>query len=390
MFDKINEETMRKVLLIETASVINGGQKMSLLVSDMLVKTGKFDVIWVIPEEGLLADELKQRSTKYYLLGNTDLPAGVKGRSTIIKYGRLTISSTLRLNLIIKREKINIIYTPGPAALPWAAICGAIMHRPVIWHLHHTFIDGPTKKLISFIAGFRSVKKIIAVSNFVGSQIIRENSISKMQVLYNPVDYNKYSSGDRTNILLQQPFSFATNASVFIGHIALIEPEKRQETTVRVVEALRKKGYDAFGVIIGKAKPENEQYITELKNTAVNSGITPYIYYLGFRHDVQDILRCIDIEIIPSIEGFPLAGLEACSAGVPVVTCDVGGAKEFVEVSGSGCYFRFDDSDDAAVKIIECMKNRKQYSENGQRFALHNGYDCYSEKLRLLFEQIEY
>lgn len=378
---------MKRVLLTETSSVINGGQKMSLTVSNMLIKSGLFEVIWAIPESGILSKELDRRKIKYYFLGNADLPAGVKGKSVIFRYARLTMSAVGKLKKIVSKEKIDIIYAPGPASLPWAAVCGAMKHKPVIWHLHHMFLDVATKKLINICGKFKSVKSIIAVSKCVGSQIADERARSKVCVLYNPVDYEKYSSGNAKNVISEHPFSDKVSGSIFVGHIALIEDEKRQDVTVETVAALRKKGYAACGVFVGIAKPENMQHFDRLKQIAEENEISPYIYYLGYRNDVQNILKALDVELIPSVEGFPLAGLEACAAGVPVVACDVGGACEFVEVSGSGLCFEFDNAEDAADKIIECMKGRECFSAKGRLFAAQCDEDGYKQKVIQIFNK---
>lgn len=198
---------MKKVLLIETLSQINGGQKMSLLVSDMLRESGEYEVIWAIPEEGILSEKLKETNYRYYLLGDLTLPAGVKAKSTAFKYGTMSLRAITRILKIVRKEKIDIIYAPGPAALPWSAICGSISRKSVIWHLHHIFLDGATKKLLNLCCRFRSVKEIISVSEVVGKQIINSEAHKKVQVLYNPVDYERYSCGCNDSIINIPPFN---------------------------------------------------------------------------------------------------------------------------------------------------------------------------------------
>ena len=55
---------MKRILLIETLSEINGGQRMSLLVSEMLRKTGNFEIVWAIPEQGILSEALEEKGYK--------------------------------------------------------------------------------------------------------------------------------------------------------------------------------------------------------------------------------------------------------------------------------------------------------------------------------------
>ena len=113
---------MKRVLVIETLSQIYGGQKMSLTVSELLKESGLFEIIWAIPENGELSQTLEKKGYKYECFGNVDLPSGEKGKSAVFQYGNMSLKVIHKLNRIIKQYHIDIIYSPGPASLPWAAI----------------------------------------------------------------------------------------------------------------------------------------------------------------------------------------------------------------------------------------------------------------------------
>ena len=77
------------------------------------------------------------------------------------------------------------------------------MRKPVIWHLHHIFLDEATKKLLNICGKLKCVRTIIAVSNCVGDQIVSEKAHRKVKVLYNPVDIEKYANGNADNVLAE-------------------------------------------------------------------------------------------------------------------------------------------------------------------------------------------
>ena len=52
-----------------------------------------------------------------------------------------------------------------------------------------------------------------------------------------------------------------------------------------------------------------EDYIEYLKEKTKKLAIDDRVAFLGRRNDIPDLLKIIDILIIPSFEGFPLAGL---------------------------------------------------------------------------------
>ncbi len=184
---------MKKILVWETLATVSGGQKMTLQVIDLL--KDEYEFLCLIPAKGLLSDALDERKIPYICLGDQSMPTGVKGKSIIFRYAGLSVRCIFKSLSVIRKHKPDILYAPGPAALPWSAICGSLTHKPVVWHLHHIFLDGATKKLLNICGKWKSVKKIVAVSNVVGEQIVNEKAHTKTEVIYNPVDVEKYSSG---------------------------------------------------------------------------------------------------------------------------------------------------------------------------------------------------
>lgn len=189
---------MKKAIVWETLGTVSGGQKMTLTVMDML--KDEYEFCCLIPTEGMLADELKKRDIPYILMGDQTLPAGVKGKQVIFRYGWMSLKNILKSWKVIRRYKPDLLYAPGPAALPWSAVCGMLTGKPVIWHLHHIFLDGTTKKLLNLCSRLSAVKRIIAVSKCVGEQIVNETGVRKVEVMYNPVDVEKYASGDAEKV----------------------------------------------------------------------------------------------------------------------------------------------------------------------------------------------
>lgn len=374
---------MEKILVWESHSMVSGGQKMTLLITDIL--KDKLEFVYLVPEEGALTQELNKRGVRYYLLGNQSLPSGVKGKKVLLTYSVMSIRAIRKAVAIIRKEKPDILYAPGPAALPWSAICGSFTHKPVIWHLHHVFLDGPTKKLLNMFSKWKSVKKIIAVSNCVGDQITDKAGHDKVHVLYNPVDITKYRNGNAERIYISNPEIRRERKSntIAIGHVALMQETKRQNTVIHTVAELKQKGFDAYAVLAGGTKNiEDEQYLEGLRQLSKDLACEEDIYFLGYRTDVPDILQCTDLIMIPSaFEGFPLAGLEANAAGRPVVCADQGGSKEYVQVSEAGEVFTFDDPKSAAEAAIRCMQKFQVYSQNGVRFAESCALEQYKKEI---------
>ncbi|MBE5772559.1 MAG: glycosyltransferase [Clostridiales bacterium] len=381
----------KRVLVWETLSTVSGGQKMTLQVLDMLKES--CDFFCLIPGKGKLSDELDRRNIPYAFMGDQSMPAGIKGKQVIFRYVWLSLKNITRSLIRIARYNPDVLYAPGPAALPWSAICGMITGKAVIWHLHHVFLDGSTKKLLNVCARWKSVKKIIAVSKCVGEQINHSAAGRKSVILYNPVDAKKYASGNGDSFrrslegIFDLPRDEGMHRRIVIGHVALIQKTKRQDFVLDVVANLRNKGYDAIGVFPGEVREAD--YYDALKAKAINLGIDKEVLFLGRRNDIPDILKAIDILMIPSsFEGFPLAGLEAAAAGVPVVACNVAGAAEFVEVSGNGEVFSENSLEQACNAVLEVYENRDKYRQQSLSFAQSCSLETYATKIVQAFKSI--
>lgn len=361
---------------------------MTLTVIDLL--RDKYDFCCLLPAEGKMSDELRSRGIEYILIGDQTLPLGVKSKWSVFRYGAMSARCILRSLRAVRKYKPDILYAPGPAALPWSAVCGALTGRPTVWHLHHIFIDNMTRKLLNLCAGFRSVKGIIAVSKAVGDQITAKGAAEKISVLYNPVDFEKYSSGDPSGVISEIETALGRRLdkekTVVLTQVALMQRMKKQDFVIRLVGELKSSGYDAIGVFLGETREPD--YRKECEALARELRIEDSIVLWERREDVPDVLAAADLLVIPSLEGISLVGLEAACAGVPLVSYESGGAGESVKVSGGGTTFVPDDISSATAAVKDALDNHESLSEHGRAFARSCNMQSYEEKLNKLFSTL--
>ncbi len=380
---------MKNVLIIETLSEINGGQKMSLLISDILEENGNYNVIWAIPEFGILSKQIENKGLKYEYLGNLSLPAGKKGIYVIPRYLFMTISTIYKIYKIIKKYKINIIYSPGPASLPWSAICGILTNKPVVWHLHHIFIDSLTKRLINFCSKLKSVKYIISVSNEVKKQINNDNVKNKLKVIYNPVDYNKFNSGNIENLKNNIIYELSKQKDVkILEHIGIIHPSKKQDLTIKIIAGSLNNSIKLHAVFIGECSKNEKEYKNNLVELSNNLGISEQIHFVGYQKNIEDWLKIANIIFIPSVEGLSLVALEAMAACVPIVATSEFGVGELIRISKSGYMYNNNSSIYDINTLINKAMNDKDIIMNGKLFAMNNDYKNYKKEIINVFESL--
>ena len=368
-----------RVLLWETLSDISGGQKMTLRAIDLL-REG-CDFFCLLPGEGKLAEELRRREIPCAFLGDTALPAGRKNLRAALRYARMSARVLCKSLRQMKKFMPDLLYAPGPAALPWSALCGSLFRRPVIWHLHHNFLDSGTKRLLNFCAGWKSVRSIIVVSACVGSQI--PDAQDKLHLLYNPIDVESYKNGDSAPVLRE--LGMDARRPFLLGQIAAIQRSKRQEELLHILAEFRRRGIPSAALFAGA--PREADYMEELVNLAEELRIRENVYFLGHRSDIANLLKAMDALLIPSEEGLPLAALEAMAAGCPIVARDCGGSHELLTAAGCGKLYRTGAS---AAEIADMLLQPVDASAlaSGAAFCRAHSPARYGEALRTIFEEV--
>lgn len=381
----------KKVLVWETLATVSGGQKMTLTVMDML--SDKFEFYCLIPAEGMLSEELKKRNIPYTLMGNQTLPTGVKGKQVIFRYGWMSAKNVRKSLSVIRKYNPDILYAPGPAALPWSAICGTLSRKPVIWHLHHIFLDGATKKLLNLCGNWKSVRKIIAVSGCVGDQIVNEHAHEKVRVLYNPVDVEKYANGDAKKIIAELEAKLGRKLwrAKIVTQIGAITRNKRQDVLISVISNLKNLGEDIVGLIVGDTVTAADRiFRRELEQRIEDCGIQSQVLWMGFRSDIGNILAATDCVLVPSEEGLSLVAMEAMSAKRHVVTMNSSGAYELLNHAGCGTFYEGNNESSVieAVKRVLEIPNAEEL-ERGYAFCMKQTSANFENKITYLFLNVQ-
>lgn len=122
------------------------------------------------------------------------------------------------------------------------------------------------------------------------------------------------------------------NAQVVI-QVSRLERWKGQLVLLQALGLLRDHPGWILWMVGGAQRPEEKRYTDELAEQAEDLGITGRVRFLGERGDVPALLAAADLFCQPNTapEPFGITLVEAMLAGLPVVTSEMGGAKEIVE-----------------------------------------------------------
>lgn len=324
---------MSSILIWETLANIGGGQEMTLKVADILKENHSLH--FLIPEKGELSQQLDKRNIPYTLMGDQTMPKGTKGIKGLIKFLYLTVLASIKGRKEVRKINPDYLYAPGPAALVWSAMC-AKRSTKVVWHLHHFFPSGATRRLLNIFSSAKCVKRIISVSDYVGEQINNPKAQSKKLTLYNPVSS---LSQDVPRKNLCDEFE-KLDKKLRVAQIGFITPTKGQMLSVEVMHNLKSRGYDAALAIIGSVSEGDDAFKVQLDEKIKEYGLLDNIVFTGYRTDVSEILSTFDVLFVPcAVEGFSLAAAQAITENVPVLCVDKTGCAEIVTKSNCGMVF---------------------------------------------------
>ena len=161
---------------------------------------------------------------------------------------------------------------------------------------------------------------------------IRQNRIHQ---IYNGVDVQRFHPRQtgRNSCL---PKEFSSLDTFLIGTVGRLQTVKDQATLVRAFLTFRQLAPDVADrvrlVLIGDGPVR-----IELEQIIHDAGVQSYVWMAGEREDIPELLRSLDLFVLPSAaEGISNTILEAMASGLPIVATDVGGNPELVREGMTG------------------------------------------------------
>jgi len=222
-----------------------------------------------------------------------------------------------------------------------------------------------------------SASAIIAVSAKVRDEVLDyELAGGPVHVVHNGVDLEEFAPGPVDREALGLP-SDAT-LGLFAGGIRT--PRKNLDSVLEAMQSVPAMHLAVLGATDGSPYPD----------LASKLGVDDRVHFLGFRHDVPDLMRAADFLAFPSrYEACSLVLLEALGAGLPIVTAATAGGAELV---GAECGIVVDDPDDvealASAFSLVCndLSLRQRMSSASRRVAEAHSWQKMADRYLALFE----
>jgi glycosyltransferase involved in cell wall biosynthesis len=233
------------------------------------------------------------------------------------------------LRRIIRQERIGIIHTNGLMNIQ-VVLAARLEKIPVLWHLNEPDVPLPLRILYRGLLKRMAAVVAVAAKERAGYYRLRPDAFgSRLRVLYAPVDtvrFNPKVSGDP----VRTEFGIEPGCPV-IGAVAAFSPNKGFRHLIEAFPAIKRQYSRAKLMLVGELLSNRRHYWQPLMDRAQELGYRSDVFFTGQRLDIPRVMRAFDVFVHPSeSEACPMAVLEACASGVPVVATDVGGTREIV------------------------------------------------------------
>lgn len=330
-----------------------GTERQAVQLIRLLVDCGRYDVrVACLNREGTLLGQLPATGEvlTYPLTGF---------------YNANFVRQTRKLAQYLRRERIQILQTHDFYTNIIGMAAGRLARVPVrIAGKRETgSMRTPLQAFVerrAFSLAQAIVVNASAVAKFLIASGVPER---KLTTIYNgvPLALNpEFTSAERDARLDELDLPHRRLVTIVAN---LRHPVKDQETFLRAAKLVHANVPGAVFVVAGEG-----ERLEELKNYATAQGVGDITVFTGRCTRVPELLSVSDIGVLSSInEGFSNSILEYQSAALPVVTTDVGGAREAVAEGESGYIVPVGDHEKMAAHIIALLQDPELRRRMGAR-----------------------
>jgi glycosyltransferase involved in cell wall biosynthesis len=203
----------------------------------------------------------------------------------------------------------------------------------LIWHVRDFLLDRTPERLLVRLAN-HCVAAVIANSRAVGARLERLGLRSaRLHVVPNGVDPDTFTPTG-AHAALREQFRWPADAPL-VGMIGVLARWKGQHVFLAAVRELAARRPDVRFVVVGAEIYRTRGhggYEAELRGLVRRWGLQDVAALTGFRDDIPDVLRALDVVVHASVDPEPFGRviIEALACGRPIVCTHGGGVDEIV------------------------------------------------------------
>jgi L-malate glycosyltransferase len=293
------------------------------------------------PREGALPEMVDTAGVKRFAVPAFEASLRLHPLYTPVGLAHLGAAG-VAVHRVTRRFGPDLVHANTPRAGLICAIARRLGGPPVVVHLRD---DLPLTRAGRVVrsALVRSASAVVAVSAYTARRFNEGLDRPVATYVYNSIDLERFDPERVAPAPIRDELGIPAHASL-LGQVSQITPWKGQDTSIRSLAELRRGGVDAHLLLVGtvtfggrEVRYDNHAYLEALHRLVGELGLAGAVHFLGQRGDVPQLVRALDLSLLPSVnEPFGRSTVESMAMATPPLVSDVGSGPELVEDGVSG------------------------------------------------------
>ena len=353
------------ILFLSRSTQFGGTENVVLQLCEIFNPLANKVVVASATPGGVFEDKLKRLGIKHYELPDIE----DKSPTTFIRTIKI-------LRKIVKDEQITVIHTHHRMAAFYVRFLRFDRKCCYINTSHNTFTN---HKMLTRYA-YKNAH-LIACGEMVKRNLVDVFGLTNVSVIHNAVSAFDYNTAE-DDLLLKK---LREQGNILVGNIGRLSEQKGMRYFIQAVPSIVQSQPNMRFFVVGSG--EEEGTLRQLSN---DLGIEKYIIFTGYRVDIQNFMRQMDLIVLSSLwEGLPLTPIEAFSVSKTIIATTVDGTVEIVKDEENGLLIEPRNPELLAEKILWIINHpedrhhmeKRAYMTFNMRFSfekLRDGYvNCY-------------
>jgi glycosyltransferase involved in cell wall biosynthesis len=244
------------------------------------------------------------------------------------------LMALIKLVRLFRALRPDIVHTHTAKAGTLGRLAARLARVPVKIHTFHGhvlegYFSRPVTRAFLEIERrlARTTDRLVTVSPRLKAQLLAMGIGRPEQVEVVPLglDLERFRRARPASPTLRPSLGLADGVPL-LGIVGRLVPIKDHVTLFQALARLHTEGRVVHLTVVGDGEER-----ARLEGLASTLGLGLRIHFLGWRVDLETILKELDVVICSSRnEGTPVALIEAMAAGIPVLSTDVGGVADLV------------------------------------------------------------
>ena len=309
--------------------------------------------------------------------------AGYVNKIHIVRLKRSPLSPTnlkgyRDMKRIINHKKYDIIWTNEPVMGVVTRVAAKKSRKSgtkVLYMAHgfHFYKGSPKKNWLIFYTAEKLCSYVTDTLVTINKEDynLAKKKMKAKSIVYMPgigINLNKFTN-EYSDDEMREQLSCNKNQIILVS-VGELSERKNHEVIIKALGQIKKefensnKNFNIKYFIVGKGPLES--YLRELISENCLNG---KVELLGYRNDIDRILRASDIFVFSSLqEGLPVALMEAMASGLPVIASKIRGNTDLIDKGKGGFLVHPRDIDGFAASISkvldkpECLNKMKDYN----------------------------